>query len=226
MPDSAPGFPELAAAIRRGDVASVRRSLAGEPTLATAYHHDEHGHGRTALHIATDWPGHFPAVADTIAALVAAGADVDAEFRGPHRERPLHWAASSGDRAAAAALLAAGADVAADGGVLTGGPPLDDAVIFRQYDVAHLLVAAGAAPTIWHAAALGLAALAGLAAAATPEERTNALWHAAAGGQEAAVELLLGEGADPAWVGWEGQTAAQVAAANGHVALAGRLSPC
>lgn len=225
MPDSTLGFVELAAAIRRGDVVAVRRSLAAEPELATAHHHDEHGHGRTALHVATDWPGHFPAVAETIAALVAAGADVDAEFRGPHRERPLHWAASSGDRDAAVALIAAGADLTADGGVLTGGPPLDDAVIFRQYDVAHLLVVAGAPPAIWHAAALGLDVLAALIPTATSEQRTNALWHAAAGGQRGAVELLLAAGADPAWVGWEGQTAAAVAAANGHAQLAGLLPP-
>ena len=56
------------------------------------------GHGgRTLLHVATDWPGHLPNVADTIGALVAAGADVDARFTGEHAETPLHWAASSDD---------------------------------------------------------------------------------------------------------------------------------
>jgi len=57
------------------------------------------------LHVATDWPGHFPHVSASIAALVEAGADVNARFHGPHEETPLHWAASSADVAALDALL-------------------------------------------------------------------------------------------------------------------------
>jgi ankyrin repeat protein len=45
------------------------------------------------------------AVAATVAALVEAGADVNARFTGPHTETPLHWAASSGDVAVLDALL-------------------------------------------------------------------------------------------------------------------------
>jgi hypothetical protein len=33
---------------------------------------------RTLLHIATDWPGHFPGCAATVAALLDAGADIEA----------------------------------------------------------------------------------------------------------------------------------------------------
>ncbi len=60
---------------------------------------------RTLLHVATDWPGHFPHVSASIVALVEAGADVNARFHGPHEETPLHWAASSDDVAALDALL-------------------------------------------------------------------------------------------------------------------------
>jgi ankyrin repeat protein len=45
--------------------------------------------------------------------LIGAGADVDARFTGPHRETPLHWAASSDDVEVLAGLLDAGADIEA-----------------------------------------------------------------------------------------------------------------
>ena len=55
---------------------------------------DAQGCGRTLLHVATDWPGNFPNAAEAVAALVEAGADVDAQFEGGgHAETPLHWAA-------------------------------------------------------------------------------------------------------------------------------------
>ena len=91
---------------------------------------------RTLLHAATDWPGHFPNNPATVRALVAAGADVDARFTGPHRETPLHWAASSDDVEVLDALLDAGADIEADGAVIAGGTPLTDAVAFGQWAAA------------------------------------------------------------------------------------------
>lgn len=202
-------------AVQRGDVDALVAMLAEHPALATERFGDEQM-SRAALHVATDWPAHFPRVADTIAVLVAAGADVDARFVGRHRETPLHWAASSDDVAAIDALVAAGADLEADGGVLTGGPPLDDAIVFAQYAAAHRLVAHGATTSFWHDAPLGdatrvRAALASDAAsdavaAIDAEEITNAAWHAARAARLATLELLVDAGADLTAVLWEDRT--------------------
>ena len=62
---------------------------------------------RSLLHVVTDWPGHLANGPDSVAALVAAGADVNARFTGPHTETPLHWAASSDDVAVLDAPMAA-----------------------------------------------------------------------------------------------------------------------
>jgi len=45
---------------------------------------------RTLLHVVTDWPGHFPDGAATVAALAGAGAKRQRPIRGPHEETPLH----------------------------------------------------------------------------------------------------------------------------------------
>src|SRR5437870_12543062 len=85
-------------AIHKGEMASLKRLLEDNPGLATASIGDPKnckGMSRSLLHVATDWPGHFPNGAITVAALVEAGADVNARFSGPHTETPLHWAASS-----------------------------------------------------------------------------------------------------------------------------------
>jgi uncharacterized protein len=193
--------------VRRGDVDALVALLAEHPALATERFGDE-GMSRAALHVATDWPGHFPRVGDTIAVLVSAGADVDARFVGPHRETPLHWAASSDDIAAIDALVAAGADPEADGGVLTGGPPLDDAIVFAQYAAAHRLVSHGARTSFWHEAPLGdVARVRGaLAAGVDAAEITNAAWHAARAGQLSTLELLVDADADLTTVLWDDRT--------------------
>ena len=104
----------------------------------------------------TDWPGNVPEAAAKIRALVAAGADVNARFTGPHSETPLHWAASSDDIDALDALLDAGADIEADGAVIGGGTPIADAVAFGQWNAARRLLERGARTNLWQAAALGL----------------------------------------------------------------------
>ncbi len=95
------------AAIRTGDVDTLRVLLAEHPKLASARFGDE-TMWRSALHAVTDWPGHLPNGAEMVRVLVAAGAEVDARFQGPHSETPLHWAASCDDIDAAAARAGAG----------------------------------------------------------------------------------------------------------------------
>jgi hypothetical protein len=145
-------------AIQDGDLARLWRLLDEHPGLATARIGDEGpgGMSRGLLHVVTDWPGHFPDGAATVALLAEAGADVNARFAGPHAETPLHWAASSNDVAVLDALLDAGADIEASGGVIGGGTPLADARAFAQWEAAHRLVARGARTTVVDAATLGL----------------------------------------------------------------------
>ena len=71
-------------AIQTGDLPALRRLLQENPGLATARLGDDDPDGvsRTLLHVATDWPGHFPNGAATVAAIVEAGADVNARFHG------------------------------------------------------------------------------------------------------------------------------------------------
>lgn len=58
-------------AISSGDTKTLRRLLKQNPTLANARVDAQ----RTFLHVATDWPGHFPNNAETIAELIASGGD-------------------------------------------------------------------------------------------------------------------------------------------------------
>ena len=200
-------------AIRTGDVPALTRLLAVNPGLATARLGDDDpdGMSRTLLHVATDWPGHFPNGPATVAALVQAGADVNARFRGPHGETPLHWAASSDDVAVLDALLDAGADIEAPGAVLGGGTALADARGFAQWNAAHRLVERGARTTIVDAATLGLMDrldrhLTGNPPA-TQDEVNHAFWGACHGGQREAAEYLLDRGADLDWTPpWEDLT--------------------
>jgi uncharacterized protein len=214
--------------IRAGDGASLRALLAEHPELATARIGDrERGQARTLLHVVTDWPGHVPESGAKIAALVAAGADVNARFTGPHTETPLHWAASSDDIEALDALLDAGADIEADGAVIAGGTPIADAVAFGQWNAARRLVKRGAGTNLWQAAALGLIDRVRNELARTPppgrEELDNALWYAAHGGQRKTAELLLDRGGDPASLGHDDLTAAAAAERNAAHELAAWL---
>ena len=215
-------------AIRGGDVAALTRMLAEHPELATAtLAAADPGcdDTRTLLHAVADWPGHFPHGPASVAALVAAGADVNAHARaGHHRETPLHWAASSDDVAVLDALLDAGADIEADGAVIAGGTAMADATAFAQWDAARRLLERGARTTLWEAAALGLddRVEAHLAAEPrpSPQDVTGAFWAACHGGRRRTAELLLAQGADPAWVGWDDVDAAGAARRNGFSALA------
>jgi ankyrin repeat protein len=205
-------------AIQTGDLAVLRRVLREHPDLAAAHLGDE-GEARTLLHVATDWPGHFPNGPAVVAALVEAGADVNAPFVGPHAETPLHWAASSDDVEVLDALVDAGADVEAPGAVLGGGTPLADAVGFGQWRAARRLLERGARTTLWQAAALGLLDRVEERFAGTdppaPDEVTDAFWQACHGGQRQTAEYLRYRGADLNWVGWNDRTPLDIAEAQG-----------
>lgn len=69
----APLVVQLTEMIRAGEPEALARLLAQHPSLAAERFGDDEM-SRTALHVATDWPGHVPRVAETITVLVAAGA--------------------------------------------------------------------------------------------------------------------------------------------------------
>jgi hypothetical protein len=81
-------------AIHTGNVEALRRLLGEHPDLATARLGDEdHGdHGdhagmtRSLLHVVTDWPGHFPNGAETVAVLAARSRRQRAVRRSAHRD--------------------------------------------------------------------------------------------------------------------------------------------
>jgi ankyrin repeat protein len=209
-------------AIHVGDLEGLRRLLDEHPGLATARIGDRPGGTtRSLLHVVTDWPGHFPGGPATVAALVAAGAEVDARFGGgSHDETPLHWAASSDDVEVLDALLDAGADIEAPGGVIAGGTPLADARAFGQWRAAHRLLERGARTTIDDEATLGLQdRLEGrFADPAPPDPETvnRVFWQACHGGQRGCAEYLLDRGADPNWVPpWEPLTPLDAATRSG-----------
>ena len=209
----------LEAAIHSGDVETLQRHLRDNVDLATAKVVDRRGVSRTLLHVVADWPGHFPNGPQSVAVLVAAGADVNAPVvhPGPHTssETALHWAASSDDVAVLDALLDGGADIEASGAVFTGGTPMSDAVVFGQWRAARRLLERGATTTLWQAAALGLVDrvrdLCSIDAPPVREQITNAFWHACHGGQQSTAEYLLARGADLNWVGYGGKTPCDVA---------------
>jgi uncharacterized protein len=206
-------------AIRAGDVATLQRLVSADPNLARARIDGK----RTLLHVATDWPGHFPNVRETITVLVKYGADVNAPFQGQHSETPLHWAASSDDLDALDALIEHGADLEAPGAVIGGGTPLADAVAFGQWRAARRLTERGARATIWQAAALGFMAQVEEHLAADPSPAadavTNAFWCACHGGQLIAAARLLDCGADLNWVGYDDRTPLDAAVRNGNLEL-------
>jgi ankyrin repeat protein len=206
-------------AIHEGDLTTLERLLADNPELAKVVIVDARRGARTLLHIAADWPGHFPNGAQTTAILIKVGADPNAtgdQFN-PQKpsEVPLHWAASSDDVAVLDALLDGGADIEKPGACIAGGTPLDDAIAFGQWHATRRLVERGAQTALWHAAALGLmdrlqahfsgAKLPGpfpwgKGAEGAPPEITVAFWCACHGGQLSAAKYLLERGGELNWV--------------------------
>ena len=211
-------------AIHTGDVEALRQLLSDDPGLASARIVDANGVECSVVHLATDWPGHFPNVAATLRALVLAGADVNARMS-PHPkdpncvETPLHGAASCNDVVTIDALLDLDADIEATGAIFTGGTPLSDAVVFANWEAARRLVERGARATWWQGAALGMLDLVTTRWHEEPlptrDEITRAFWHACRGAQQATAAYLLERGADPNWVGWDNKTPLQAAESSG-----------
>lgn len=189
-------------AIHSGNLEPLKQLLDKNPSLIKTTIDGQ----RTLLHVATDWPGHFPNNAATVALLIKCGADVNAPFVGQHSETPLHWAASSDDVAVIDVLLDNGADIEAPGSVIGGGTAMADAVAFAQWKAARRLLARGARTTLWQAAALGLIdRVQEYFAGSTPpgrDEVTNAFWSACHGGEQATAAFLLDHGAELNWVGY------------------------
>jgi ankyrin repeat protein len=218
----------LTSAIQTGDVDGLRQLLDGGALLSKARIVDPKGAGRTLLHMAVDWPGHFPRVSPTIGLLIERGADPDAAMVGGNApERPLHWAASCNDVDALDALLDGGADIEGAGAIFTNGAAMSDAVIFAQWDAARRLLARGAKTTLTEAAALGLVDRLTAYFAQEPrpggEQITAALWHACRGGQLQAAQYLTGKGANINWVGWDKMSPLDGAHHSGNEDLVGWL---
>jgi ankyrin repeat protein len=219
------------AAIRDGDLTTLETLLAEHPDLAGAVIEEVPGgddtaeaHRRSLLHVATDWPGHFPNGAQVVQLLIDAGADVNARFAGPHTETPLHWAASCDDVAVLDVLLDNGADIDAEGAVIAGRGPLADATAFAQWRAARRLVERGATANSFEAACLGMLdvvrsqfAEAERASGGVPREWILAgFWGACHGGQIETAAYLLERGAELDWVApWDATTPIEAAERNG-----------
>ncbi|MGZ6697445.1 MAG: ankyrin repeat domain-containing protein, partial [Solirubrobacteraceae bacterium] len=87
----------LTGAVRAGALDELARLLDEQPDLVRARIAGRHGGWRTALHVATDWPGYFPNGPAVVRLLIEAGADPSAPGADGPSETPLHWAASSDD---------------------------------------------------------------------------------------------------------------------------------
>jgi hypothetical protein len=105
-------------AIHTGDLPTLKGLLRENPALATARLGDDdpEGMSRTLLHVATDWPGHFPNGAATVAVpgLMDRLEDYFASGTPPSPEeinRAFWGACHGGQRVAAEYLLDRGGDL-------------------------------------------------------------------------------------------------------------------
>jgi ankyrin repeat protein len=204
--------------INAGDEAAAVAALQANPAQATA----TDDAGVSALLLAR-----YRGMAQVVEALRAM------------RPLSLAEAAAAGDVRQVSALLAAGAEV--DEPSPDGFAPVQLALFFDQPDAAAVLLRAGADVDASATHPMGIAAV--HAAAASPsgagvalvvaagarldvaqQGGYTALHEAAHRGDAAMAELLLAAGADPGRVNDTGDTPADVARADGHLDLAGRLA--
>lgn len=131
MPDDAK---VMIRAAKNGDAAAISDMLSSDPSLLNTRDTD----GSTPLHCAA-WKGHVEAVA----ALLAAGAEVNAHNQNGHwGTTPLHAAAHANQREIVALLLAHGAEVNAKD--QEGRTPLQHTEFHKAKAAAKLLTEHGA----------------------------------------------------------------------------------
>ncbi len=119
-----------------GDIASLQSVFAAAPASASEFSAD----GWTALHLAAGFgtPG-------AVAALLSAGADVNAFSRNPQKNQPLHAAVALGKNPDTIKLLLANG--AQPNAPQAGGfTPLFSAAAANCRDLAEVLIAHGADP--------------------------------------------------------------------------------
>ncbi len=75
IPAHKPPASEAIKAIQAGNLQALAHLTGEHPELASTRGLRQNGHTLTLLHVATDWPGHFPNGPKTVAALIEAGAD-------------------------------------------------------------------------------------------------------------------------------------------------------
>src|SRR5579863_7219845 len=151
MPDEARAL-EFGPALERGDADRVQELIAEDSSLATTVIN-----GYRPLHLFANAPGHRPNAAAIVTALVAAGADLDAQAVDTwHQETALHWAASNDDITLIDVLLDAGADIEHPGSSIDGGPPSQSALGYAQWAALRRLYERGATLNLSQASALGL----------------------------------------------------------------------
>lgn len=206
--------------IRQGQLDSLQDLLARHPELGKSFIDDRESKC-SLLHVATDWPGHFPNVAETITLLIEAGADANARMvSDAHNETPLLHAASSNDVAAIEALVAGGADLELDGSVSDGGTALSAAVNFENYDAARRLVELGAKTVLYTAASLGMLERVKQLVADNDKSlgsMNNAFWMACSTGETEVVKFLAQHGANRNWIPeWDKTSPLDIAAKNGR----------
>jgi len=214
---------EFLAAIRARDAAAVERMLAEDPTLAMA--RDRDGFSAVMLARYFSWSD-----ATMVDLLVNARGDADLDIfeasatgrAGRVREllagdiglasryasdgfQPLHLAAFFGAETVTELLLMAGADPERTSRNEQLVRPIHSAVAGRSFAVTRLLVDAAADVN------------------ATQRGGFRPIHAAAQNGDDLIVDLLLLAGADPVLPTGDGRTAADLAAAAGHEALATRL---
>jgi hypothetical protein len=76
--------PAAVDAIRSDDMDALKQALETDRDLVRTTVDGQ----RTLLHVATDWPGHFPNNAASVTEPILSGADVNATFIGRHSETP------------------------------------------------------------------------------------------------------------------------------------------